>query len=135
MGTPVRVVGWLYLVVGALYLFFALFFVRFSDAGASVPNTAVGALAPPLSALAVFFPTLGTAGSLAVLGLGSIAIGSGVLRAAPWARVAGLAYAALYVLNLSAQAPGAGLLLGVFTFVVLALPATDRLFRREAAGE
>ncbi|MEX2270269.1 MAG: hypothetical protein WD690_02270 [Vicinamibacterales bacterium] len=98
MQTHVKVVAILYIVMGALNLLGALFFVfAFSIAG-----IAAGMSGDPDAGVAI--PIIGLTGTalvlfLLILGIPPIIVGVGLMRYREWARIAGIVIAALLIFH------------------------------------
>lgn len=116
METHVKVVAWLYIILGALTLFIAalIFLVVFGSGLISGDRTAMSV---------TFFVSTLVGLILLILGLPGIIAGFGLLNFRPWARILALA---LGVLNL----PGfpVGTLLGLYTLYALLDEDGARLF-------
>ncbi len=120
----IQVIAWLNIVLSSLSLLAGgAVWLLFAGVG-----TAVAASGEPgsLGALA-FLGGLGTliAGFLIALSLPGIIIGWGMLRLAPWARIAGIIFAIISILNVPL-----GTAVGIYTLVVLFNQETITLFER-----
>ncbi|MBN1248288.1 MAG: hypothetical protein JXC32_11565 [Anaerolineae bacterium] len=116
MRTNIKVLGWLYIVMGALGLI----------AGITVLTILLGTgvITGDREAMTILFIVgVVVAGILTVLSAPSIIVGIGLLNFKPWARVLGLV---LGFLNL----PGfpLGTVLGIYTFVSLLNEDAEALF-------
>jgi hypothetical protein len=123
MTTHVKVLGVLYLVLSGFTLCAALFL----GLGLGVAGGIVGQTASPEDA-AVALPIIGLAGSalvvfLLVISLPGLIIGIGLLKLAPWARIAGIVLAALNLINIPF-----GTALGIYGLWVLLNKETETLF-------
>ena len=121
MQTHVKVVAFLYIIMGALNLIGALLF----GLGAGIAGTAVGMSNDPDSATAL--TVIGLAGTgivifLLVLGLPPIIVGSGLLKHREWARIAGIVIAALCIFHIPF-----GTIIGIYALWTLLNSETARL--------
>lgn len=117
MRTNIRVLGWLYIVLGALGLI----------AGITILTILLGTgmISGDREAMTILFIVgIVVAGILTVLSAPNVIVGIGLLNFKPWARVLGLI---LGFLNL----PGfpLGTVLGIYTFVSLLNEDAEALFR------
>jgi hypothetical protein len=116
MSTHVKVIAWLYIVLGALGLF-----------GAAIAALAIiggGLISADRTAIAITsIVGIVIATIIVVLSIPGMIAGAGLLRYRPWARILALVLA---VLNL----PGfpTGTLLGIYTIWALLDDETSRLF-------
>src|SRR4051812_21237646 len=100
MTTHVKVLGVLYIALSAIGLAAALFMMLALGTASSI----VGLNADPGDA-AVALPIIGIAGSalvifLLALSLPGLVVGIGLLKLAPWARIAGMVLAILHLINI-----------------------------------
>ena len=119
MATHLRVLGWLYLVTGGLFLLGGLVLAS--------ALTGTGLIAGDLGLLAL----LGGLGTflgilMAALGLPGLLLGYGLLQRRSWARVLGLILGFLNLLNFPV-----GTLLGAYTLWVLFQPESQALLEGE----
>ncbi|HET7617564.1 MAG TPA: hypothetical protein VFK20_03570 [Vicinamibacterales bacterium] len=127
METHVKVLGVLYIVLGAFGILGAI--VIFLGAGAAAGI--VGTQADPGDA-AIAVPIIGAAGTLVAAFLAALAVpgiiaGAGLIRFRPWARILGIV---LSILNLI-QIPF-GTAIGIYGLWVLLNSSTEPLFRGAA---
>ncbi len=117
METNVKVLGWLYIVLGILGLLAGLFvlFVMLT-VGIFVPEEGLFAI---LGIVGLF-----VAGVMALLSAPGIIVGIGLLKFQPWARVLALVLGVLNLLNFPL-----GTVLGIYTFVSLLTPEAEYVFR------
>ncbi len=118
METNIKVLGWLYIILGILGVLASVFvLVVFMSLGVVIPERE----ALPILSLVGFF----VAGIVAIVSLPGIVVGAGLLAFKPWARVLALVLA---ILNL----PGfpLGTILAIYTFLSLLNSDTERLFHR-----
>ena len=123
MTTHVKVLAVLYIALSALGLMAALFLMLAVGTASSI----VGLNADPGDA-AVALPIIGIAGSALViflfaLSLPGLIIGVGLLKLAPWSRIAGMVLAILHLINIPV---GTGV--GIYALWVLFNKDTERLF-------
>jgi hypothetical protein len=123
MTTHVKVLGVLYIALSAILLMGALFLMLAVGTASSI----VGLNADPGDA-AVALPIIGIAGSalvifLLALSLPGLVIGIGLLKLAPWARIAGMVLAILHLINIHI-----GTALGIYALWVLFNKDTEQLF-------
>jgi hypothetical protein len=123
MTTHVKVLGVLYIALSAIGLMCALFLMLALGTASSI----VGLNADPSDA-AVALPIIGIAGSalvifLLALSLPGLIVGVGLLRLAPWARIAGMVLAILHLINIPL-----GTAIGIYALWVLFNKDTERLF-------
>lgn len=123
MTTHVKVLGVLYIALSAIGLAGALFLMLAVGTASSI----VGLNADPGDA-AVALPIIGIAGSalvifLLALSLPGLIVGVGLLKLAPWARIAGIVLAILHLINIPI-----GTALGIYALWVLFNKETERLF-------
>lgn len=120
METHVKVLGWLYIILGAMGLLTALIVGLLMFGGGLISGDQTAITVTGIVALVV-------GGFILLISAPGIVAGAGLLGFRPWARVLALI---LGVLNL----PGfpVGTLLGVYTLWALLDPETTRLFNREA---
>jgi hypothetical protein len=118
METNVKVLGWLYIVLGILGVAVGLItlFIMLT-VGFFVPEQGVF----PILAVIGFF----VAGLMALLSVPGIIVGVGLLKFQPWARVVALVLGALNLFNFPL-----GTALGIYTFVSLLTPEAEAFFRR-----
>jgi hypothetical protein len=126
MTTHVKVLGVLYIALSAMGVAAALFLMLAVGTATSL----VGLNAEPADA-AVALPIIGIAGSalivfLLALSLPGVIVGIGLLKLAPWARIAGIVLAIIHLINIPV-----GTLLGIYALWVLFNKETETLF---AAG-
>lgn len=123
MATHVKVLGVLYIALSGMALSVALFLMFAVGTASSI----VGLSADPGDA-AVALPIIGLAGSalvifLLALALPGLIVGIGLLKVAPWARIAGIVLAILHLINIPL-----GTVLGIYALWVLFNRDTERLF-------
>ena len=123
MQTHVKVLGVVYMAVGACMLLLALFLALTMGSVAGI----VGATAEPQDA-ALAVPILGIAGTALVIMLGifslpSLITGYGLLYFKPWARIVGIVLSAVSLINFPL-----GTAVGVYGLWVLLNKETERLF-------
>ncbi len=123
MRTHVKVLGVLYLAVSGLALAGALFLLLVMGGTAGI----VGVAADPEDA-AIAIPVLGIAGTalamiLIVFAIPGLLTGYGLLKYKPWARIVGIVFSALNLINVPF-----GTLLGAYGLWVLLTRETERLF-------
>ena len=124
--THIRVIGWLNVVLGAMSLIGGLIaFLGLSGVG-FFAATQPGRHDPNAGALFGGFGLL-IAGVACVSGLPSILVGAGLLRFAPWARIACIVLSILHLVNASTM--GISTILGIYSLVILFQPECERLFR------
>jgi hypothetical protein len=124
--THVKVLGVLYIALSAIGLSAALFLMLAVGTASSI----VGVAADPGDA-AVALPIIGLAGSalvifLLALSLPGFIVGIGLLKLAPWARIAGIVLAIIHLINIPF-----GTVLGIYALWVLFSKEAEQLF---AAG-
>ena len=129
MQTHVRVLGVVYLAVGALMLIGAVFLVLTMGSVAGI----VGATAEPRDA-AVAIPILGLAGTalasmLGIFSLPSLITGYGLLYFRQWARIVGIVLSAVNLINVPI-----GTVVGAYGLWVLLNKETERLFNTTSAS-
>ena len=118
METNVKVLGWLYIVLGILGVIIGAI-VLFVLLGA-------GIVAQDGEAMAILFIVgVGVAGLMAVLSLPGIVTGVGLLKYRSWARVLAIILGAI---NLSAFPVGT--VLGVYSLIVMLNDGTSALFAK-----
>src|SRR5436309_2464295 len=123
MQTHVKVLGVLYLAVGACMLLLALFLFLTMGSVAGI----VGATAEPQDA-AIAIPVLGLAGTalaamLGIFSLPSLITGYGLLYFKQWARIVGIVLSAVSLINIPI-----GTAIGAYGLWVLLNKETERLF-------
>lgn len=123
MTTHVKVVGALFIAIGALGLLVAVFVMATMGLSAGL----VGIAADPVDA-EIAQPILAVIGAavtvfLLVLSVPGIVVGWGLLNYRPWARIAGIVLAVLNLLNIPF-----GTALGIYALWVLFNSETERLF-------
>jgi hypothetical protein len=123
MTTHVKVLGVLYIALSAMALAAALFLMLAVGTASSI----VGLSADPGDA-AVALPIIGLAGSalvvfLLALSLPGLIVGIGLLKLAPWARIAAIVLAIIHLINIPL-----GTVLGIYALWVLFNKDTERLF-------
>ena len=123
MVTHVKVLGVLYIALSAIGVAAALFLMLAVGTASSI----VGLNADPGDA-AVALPIIGIAGSALVifllsLSLPGLIVGIGLLKLAPWARIAGIVLAIIHLINIPV-----GTVLGIYALWVLFNKDTERLF-------
>jgi hypothetical protein len=121
--THVKVVGALFIAIGALGLLVAVFVMATMGLSAGL----VGIAADPVDA-EIAQPILAVIGAavtvfLLVLSVPGIVVGWGLLNYRPWARIAGIVLAVLNLLNIPF-----GTALGIYALWVLFNSETERLF-------
>ena len=123
MQTHVKVLGVVYMAVGACMLILALFLFLTMGSVAGI----VGATAEPQDA-AIAIPVLGLAGTALAAMLGSLSLpslitGYGLLNFKPWARIVGIVLSAVSLINIPI-----GTIVGAYGLWVLLNKETERLF-------
>ena len=123
MQTHVKVLGVMYIAVGACMLLLAGFLALTMGSVAGI----VGATAEPHDA-AIAVPILGIAGTALVIMLGifslpSLITGYGLLYFKPWARIVGIVLSAVSLINFPI-----GTAIGIYGLWVLLNKETERLF-------
>jgi Na+-driven multidrug efflux pump len=123
MRTHVKVLGVMFIVIGALGVLMALFLGLIFGAA----STVVGVNAQPKDA-AIALPFIGIAGTFAVafllaLSLPGIITGIGLLKFAPWARIVGIVLCVINLIHIPF-----GTLMGVYGLWVLFTKETEQLF-------
>ena len=123
MQTHVKVLGVVYLAVGACMLLLAAFLFLTMGSVAGI----VGATAEPQDA-AIAVPVLGIAGTalaamLAIFSLPSLITGYGLLYFKAWARIVGIVLSAVSLINIPI-----GTAVGAYGLWVLLNKETERLF-------
>jgi hypothetical protein len=123
MTTHVKVLGVLYIALSAIGVAAALFLMLAVGTASSI----VGLNADPGDA-AVALPIIGIAGTALVIfllavSLPGLIVGIGLLKLAPWARIAGMVLAIIHLINIPV-----GTLLGIYALWVLFNKDTERLF-------
>jgi hypothetical protein len=123
MTTHVKVLGVLYIALSAIGVATALFLMLAVGTASSI----VGLNADPGDA-AVALPIIGIAGTALVIfllavSLPGLIVGIGLLKLAPWARIAGMVLAIIHLINIPV-----GTLLGIYALWVLFNKDTERLF-------
>lgn len=123
MQTHVKVLGVVYLAVGACMLLAAVFLALTMGSVAGI----VGATAEPQDA-AIAIPVLGLAGTALVSMLGLFALpslitGYGLLYYKPWSRIVGIVLSAVSLINIPL-----GTVVGAYGLWVLLNKETERLF-------
>ena len=129
MQTHVKVLGVVYLALGALMLLGALFLVLTMGSVAGI----VGATAEPRDA-AIAIPILGVAGTalatmLGIFSLPSLITGYGLLYFRQWARIVGIVLSAVNLINVPL-----GTVVGAYGLWVLLNKETERLFNTASAS-
>jgi hypothetical protein len=129
MQTHVKVLGVVYLALGALMLLGALFLVLTMGSVAGI----VGATAEPRDA-AIAIPILGVAGTalatmLGIFSLPSLITGYGLLYFRQWARIVGIVLSAVNLINVPL-----GTVVGAYGLWVLLNKETERLFNTTSAS-
>ena len=129
MQTHVKVLGVVYLAVGACMLIGAVFLVLTMGSVAGI----VGATAEPRDA-AVAIPILGLAGTalasmLGIFSLPSLITGYGLLDFRQWARIVGIVLSAVNLINIPI-----GTVVGAYGLWVLLNKETERLFNTTSAS-
>jgi hypothetical protein len=129
MQTHVKVLGVLYLAVGACMLLLALFLFLTMGSVAGI----VGATAEPQDA-AIAIPVLGLAGTalaamLGIFALPSLITGYGLLYFKQWARIVGIVLSAVSLINIPI-----GTAIGAYGLWVLLNKETERLFNNAPAS-
>ncbi len=123
MQTHVKVLGVVYLAVGACMLLAAMFLFLTMSGVAGI----VGATAEPHDA-AIAIPILGFVGTalaafLILFSVPSLAAGYGLLKLKPWARVVGIILSAISLIKIPI-----GTIIGAYGLWVLLNTETERLF-------
>ena len=123
MQTHVKVLGVVYLAVGACMLILALFLFLTMGSVAGI----VGATAEPQDA-AIAIPVLGLAGTalaamLGIFSLPSLITGYGLVTFKSWARIVGIVLSAVSLINIPI-----GTIVGAYGLWVLLNKETERLF-------
>jgi hypothetical protein len=123
MQTHVKVLGVVYLAVGACMLLGAVFLALTMGSVAGI----VGATAEPEDA-AIAIPVLGLAGTalvamLGIFALPSLITGYGLLYYKPWSRIVGIVLSAVSLINIPL-----GTVVGAYGLWVLLNKETERLF-------
>jgi hypothetical protein len=123
MQTHVKVLGVVYMAVGACMLLLALFLFLTMGSVAGI----VGATAEPQDA-AIAIPVLGLAGTalaamLGIFSLPSLITGYGLLYFKSWARIVGIVLSAVSLINIPI-----GTIVGAYGLWVLLNKETERLF-------
>lgn len=129
MTTHVKVLGVLYIVLGALGVGTALFFALAIGATGGI----VGQAAPPEDA-AIALPVIGLVGTAFVVFLLAVSLpglitGIGLLKFQPWARIVGIVVAAINLLNIPF-----GTAVGIYALWVLLNKETEALFSAAPVG-
>lgn len=129
MQTHVKVLGVLYLAVGACMLLLALFLFLTMGSVAGI----VGATAEPQDA-AIAIPVIGLAGTalaamLGIFSLPSLITGYGLLYFKQWARIVGIVLSAVSLINIPI-----GTAIGAYGLWVLLNKETERLFNNAPAS-
>jgi hypothetical protein len=129
MQTHVKVLGVLYLAVGACMLLLALFLFLTMGSVAGI----VGATAEPQDA-AIAIPVLGLAGTalasiLGIFSLPSLITGYGLLYFKQWARIVGIVLSAISLINIPI-----GTVIGAYGLWVLLNKETEHLFNNAPAS-
>jgi hypothetical protein len=129
MQTHVKVLGVVYLAVGACLLFAAMFLFLTMGGVAGI----VGATAEPQDA-AIAIPILGFVGIalatfLVAFSIPSILTGYGLLKYKPWARVLGIVLCAISLIKIPI-----GTIIGAYGLWVLLNTETERLFNNLPAS-
>jgi hypothetical protein len=129
MTTHVKVLGVLYIVLGALGVCTALFFGLAIGAAGGI----VGQAAPPEDA-AIAVPIIGLAGTALVVFLLAVSLpglitGIGLLKFQPWARIVGIVVGAINLLNIPF-----GTAVGIYALWVLLNKDTEALFAAAPVG-
>lgn len=124
--THINVIAWLNIVLGAMSLIGGLIaFLMMGGFGLFVGASA-GRDAVPAAAMFGGFGVL-VAGIAFLSGLPSILVGGGLLRYAPWARIACIVLSILHLIN--ATTMGLSTVLGIYSLVILFQPECERVFR------
>ena len=123
MQTHVKVLGVVYLAVGACMLILAVFLFLTMGSVAGI----VGATAEPQDA-AIAIPVLGLAGTalaamLGIFSLPSLITGYGLVNFKSWARIVGIVLSAVSLINIPI-----GTIVGAYGLWVLLNKETERLF-------
>jgi hypothetical protein len=129
MQTHVKVLGVVYLAVGACMLLAAMFLFLTMSGVAGI----VGATAEPQDA-AIAIPILGfvgtaLAGFLILFSVPSLITGYGLLKFKPWARVVGIVLSAISLIKIPI-----GTIIGAYGLWVLLNTETERLFNNLPAS-
>ncbi len=123
MTTHVKVLGGLFLALSAISLFAALFLALAVGTASAIVGTAADA-----HDAAVALPIIGIAGTalvvfLVIVSLPGLIAGIGLLKFRPWARVAGIVVAVLYLVHIPF-----GTIVGIYGLWVLFNKDTEPLF-------
>jgi hypothetical protein len=129
MDTHVKVLGVIYLAIGACMLLAAAFLVVTMGGVAGI----VRATADPHDAT-IAIPILGLAGTafvmfLGVMGLPSVITGYGLLNFRPWSRILGIVLSAVSLINIPI-----GTAVGAYGLWVLLNKETERLFNQSLSS-
>ena len=129
MQTHVKVLGVVYLAVGACMLLAAMFLFLTMSGVAGI----VGATAEPQDA-AIAIPILGFVGTalaafLTLFSVPSLITGYGLLKFKPWARVVGIVLSAISLIKIPI-----GTIIGAYGLWVLLNTETERLFNNLPAS-
>ncbi len=129
MQTHVKVLGVVYLAVGACMLILAMFLFLTMGSVAGI----VGATAEPQDA-AIAIPVLGLAGTalaamLGIFSLPSLITGYGLVNFKSWARIVGIVLSAVSLINIPI-----GTIVGAYGLWVLLNKETERLFNNIPAS-
>lgn len=129
MQTHVKVLGVVYLAVGACMLLAAMFLFLTMSGVAGI----VGATAQPQDA-AIAIPILGFVGTalaafLTLFSVPSLITGYGLLKFKPWARVVGIVLSAISLIKIPI-----GTIIGAYGLWVLLNTETERLFNNLPAS-
>ena len=129
MQTHVKVLGVVYLAVGACMLILAVFLFLTMGSVAGI----VGATAEPQDA-AIAIPVLGLAGTalaamLGIFSLPSLITGYGLVNFKSWARIVGIVLSAVSLINIPI-----GTIVGAYGLWVLLNKETERLFNNIPAS-
>jgi hypothetical protein len=117
METNIKVLGWLYIILGILGVVGGLIALGII--------LTVGILVPDQGALPILFAVgLFIGGVMALLSVPGIVVGIGLMRFRPWARVLALVLGVLNVVNFPL-----GTVLGIYTFASLLTPDAEWSFR------
>jgi hypothetical protein len=115
----ITILGWLYIIFGALGVLVGLLFLvgaGIAGVAASTEDAGAGLLAGGLGAAIALF--------IAVLSLPSVLAGWGLLRRKSWSRVLAIVLGALSLLSIPI-----GTILGVYTIWALTRPESESLLR------
>ena len=124
--THINVIAWLNIVLGAMSLVGGLIAVVMMGGFGLFVGAAAGRDAVPAAALFGGFGAL-VAGVCLIGGLPSLLVGGGLLRYAPWARIACIVLSILHLINASTM--GLSTVLGIYSLVILFQPECEKVFR------